>query len=115
MKIVVLADIHGKINALERLQTPLSEADVVLLAGDITNFGHAEQAAEIVETIRRYARRVLAVGGNCDPPPVEAWLSQAGVNLNGRAVKLDSWWFIGVAGALPSFGGLPNESGELLF
>ena len=115
MKIVVLADIHGKFRAVEQLDEPLSQADVVLVAGDITNFGDAEQAAGVIDRIRRRAARVLAVAGNCDPPAVEAWLTQTGINLHGQAVNVDSWWFVGAAGALSNYGALPNETGELLF
>lgn len=115
MKIAVLADIHGRLDTLERMQTPLSEADVVLLAGDITNFGGTKQARDVLDTLGKYADRVLAVAGNCDPPMVNAYLTQAGVNLHGRAVCVNDWWFVGVGGTLPELGRLPNEAGERLF
>ena len=115
MRIVVLSDIHGNLKSLKTLDRPLRQADVVLLAGDITDFGDAGCAAEIVEHIRRRCGRVLAVPGNCDPPPVDRWLTEAGINLHGRAVNIDTWWFIGVGGALPGTGGFPNASGEQLF
>ncbi len=115
MRIVVLADIHGDLQSLKKLDRPLGQADVVLLAGDITNFGDAGRAAEIVEHIRRRCGRVLGVPGNCDPPPVDRWLTEAGINLHGRAVNIDMWWFIGVGGALSGTGGYANESGEQLF
>lgn len=103
MRIIALTDIHGHCEALERLDGPLSQADVVLVGGDITNFGTAEQAAAVVERLGRYGGPVLAVPGNCDPPEVDIWLTQAGINLHGRAVCLDSWWFIGAGGALSGF------------
>ena len=115
MKIVVLADIHGSLEPLVRLERPLSEADVVLVAGDITNFGGAEQTQSVIELIGRFAPCVLAVPGNCDPSPVDASLSEAGVSLHGRAVCVDSWWFVGAGGALAGLGSLPNEAGERLF
>ena len=115
MKIVILADIHGQVKSLQRLETPLREADVVLLAGDITNFGDAKKAATVVDYIRQSAARVLAVGGNCDPPQVGNWLAEQGISLHGRAVNIDSWWFVGVSGALSSYSTLPDETGEFLF
>ena len=39
VKIVVLADIHGSLEPLVRLEKPLSEADVILVAGGIYKFG----------------------------------------------------------------------------
>ena len=115
MKIMVLADIHGNLEALEQMQTPLAEADLVLLAGDITNFGGTKHVRAVLDTLNQYASRVLAVPGNCDPPLVDAYLAETGVNLHGRAVCVNDWWFIGAGGTLPELGRLPTEAGERLF
>ena len=115
MKIIVLADIHSQLEPLEKMQKPLAEADVVLLAGDLTNFGDTRHIRAVMTTLGRYAGRVLAVPGNCDPPMVDAYLTELGVNLHGRAACIDGWWFIGAGGTLPELGRLPNEAGERLF
>lgn len=115
MKIVVLADIHSQLEPLERMHTALSAADVVLLAGDITNFGNTKHVQAVFDTLGQHARTILAVPGNCDPPMVDAWLTQNGRNLHGRAVGVDGWWFVGAGGTLPELGRLPNEAGERLF
>lgn len=115
MKLMVLADIHGTLEPLEQMQTALSAADVVLLAGDITNFGNTKHVRAVFDTLGQYARTILAVPGNCDPPMVDAWLTQNGRNLHGRAVGVDGWWFVGAGGTLPELGRLPNEAGERLF
>jgi predicted phosphodiesterase len=39
MIIVALADIHGDVGRLSAASEDLSSADVVLLVGDLTNFG----------------------------------------------------------------------------
>ena len=115
MNIIVLADIHGRLETLERMQASLSEADVVLVAGDITNFGGEKQTRDVLDVLGKYADCVLAVVGNCDPPAVDAHLTQAGVNLHGHAVCVNGWWFVGAGGTLPETGQLPNEAGERLF
>lgn len=112
MKIVVLADIHSQLEPLERMHTALSAADVVLLAGDITNFGNTKHVQAVFDTLGQHARTILAVPGNCDPPMVDAWLTQNGRNLHGRAVGVDGWWFVGAGGTLPELGRLPNEAGD---
>ena len=61
MKIVALTDIHGNASAIERLAAPLGEADLVLLTGDLTHFGGADDAARVVTAVREHNRRVLAV------------------------------------------------------
>ena len=92
-----------------------SEADLVLVAGDITNFGGTEQIQAVIDTIKCFAGRILAVPGNCDTPRVDAYLTEAGINLHGKAVCVESWWFVGAGGALPDMGHLPNKAGERLF
>ena len=65
MKIVSLTDIHGSISAIERLAAPLAEADVVLLTGDLTHFGGADDAARVLAAVREHNRHalLLAISG----------------------------------------------------
>ena len=113
MKIAVLADIHGQVESIYDMEKALSEADVALVAGDITNFGDAAEAEAVMGLIGRFCRRVLAVPGNCDPAAVGAYLTEAGVNLHGRAVCVDSVCFVGVGGALAGAGGEAAFAGVL--
>lgn len=99
---MVLADIHGRVESIVGMKKPLSAADLVLVAGDITDFGDADQAEAVMGLLGQFCGRVLAVSGNCDPPSVGASLTKAGINLHGRAVCIDSWCFVGVGGALSS-------------
>ena len=46
MKILAMADLHGDVSHLERFAEDLEAADVVLLAGDITQFGRREAATQ---------------------------------------------------------------------
>jgi Icc-related predicted phosphoesterase len=115
VKIIVLADIHGQLEPLVRMQKPLSEADIVLLAGDITNFGGTQQTRAVLDTLGRFAKRILAVPGNCDPQTVDAYLTHASVKLHGRAVCGDGGGGVGAGGALPELGQLPNVAGEKMF
>jgi len=105
LKIVVLADIHGRLDAIYTMETPLSKADIVLAAGDITDFGDAKQAETVIGVLGQFCRRVLAVPGNCDPPSVGAYLIKAGVSLHGQAVCVEGRCFVGVGGALSNVGG----------
>lgn len=104
MNLIVLADIHGQLKPLERMHAAFAAADAVLLAGDITDFGDADAAREVVTFIQQSAKRVLAVPGNCDTPAAAAYLMQAGVSVHGKAACIDGVWFIGVGGALSGAG-----------
>ena len=109
MKIVALTDIHGNISAIERLATPLASADLVLLTGDLTHFGGADDVARVLAAVREHNRQVYAVAGNCDRRDVAEWLDTEGIGLHGRHEVVDGVAFLGLGGSLPAPGGTPNE------
>ena len=112
MKIIVIADIHGQIDQLPMLEDDLREADLVLLTGDVTNFGRRKEAERILDAIQPHARTLYAVPGNCDYPEVEKVLTERGLNLEGRGETLKGLGLIGLGGSLPAPGGTPNEYSE---
>ena len=59
MKIIALPDLHEGAILIDLIAEPLSEADLVLLVGDLTNTGTAASAAEVVNTVRKYNRCIL--------------------------------------------------------
>jgi Icc-related predicted phosphoesterase len=115
MRIVALADLHGETAPSPRVSTELAAADVVLLAGDVTHFGNARAAADVIGAVRRHNGRVLAVPGNCDGPEVGAYLAGEGISLDVRHVMVDGIAFAGVGGSLPCPGRTPNEITEAEF
>lgn len=112
MKIVALADIHGKVKTLAHLDTVLARADLVLLLGDLTHFGAQDAAARIVSAVRRHNEQVLAVPGNCDREGVEAYLTAEGINLHGRHEVRDGIAFVGAGKSLPGPFNTPNTAPE---
>ena len=67
MKILAVSDIHGKKS--ENLINYLKNEDIslVLLAGDITNFGPLEFVDEFINELFDCDVDVFAIPGNCDP------------------------------------------------
>jgi len=106
MEILVISDIHNRLGNISAISDDLAKADVVLIAGDITNFGSVKQAKKIITKISKYNGNILAVGGNCDPPSVEAYLNDQGMSLHCNCVELDGIKFVGLGGAIagPGFG-----------
>lgn len=100
MLIVALGDMHGNTRHLENIARDLRAADVVLLVGDLATFRH-DDAVEVVEAVRAYNDHLLAVPGNCDAPSVGDYLSQEGINLDGRMTIIDDVAFAGLGGSLP--------------
>lgn len=112
MKIIAIPDLHGSTNGINKIASELSKADVVLLAGDLTNFGDEKDAARIVDEVRQYADTIYAVPGNCDYSGVDEYLIDQGIGLHGKGVVIDGIAFIGVGGSLPAPGGTPTEYSE---
>lgn len=99
MKILAVADLHGKLSSLKAIFEKVDSSDVVLLAGDITNFGSPSDAADAVEMARRHCANVFAVAGNCDSVDIDRQLAELGVSLAGRGRVLTGVGFQGLSGA----------------
>ena len=112
MIIILLADIHGCLDYLSNICDEVTNADLVLIAGDITDFGCRGQAKKILSAIEKYNSRILAVPGNCDRPGVDEYLSERGMSLNCNCAKVGEITFLGIGGSLPCPGHTPNESPE---
>ncbi len=115
MKLIALPDLHGGVSRLDSIAARLSEADLVLLVGDLTDGGGAADAARVIQAVRRYNRRILAIPGNWDNGQVSAYLQQEGINLDRRRILLHQVVFVGMGGALPGPVSTPNEITEVEF
>lgn len=110
LRVLGVVDLHWSGKRPPRLPDP-SGFDLVLLAGDLTNFLGPDHARRIVEPLRDSGVPVLAVCGNCDQPPVEDYFREIDIDLDRRARVIDGVRFIGLSGGLP-FGDLPYERTE---
>jgi Icc-related predicted phosphoesterase len=100
---------HGHVR--EMLEQVSSAADILLLCGDLTDYGTAEEAQVLAEDIRKYARLpILAVLGNHDfeseqTAAVRSTVEEAGVRvLDGESEELEGVGFAGVCGFGGGFG-----------
>lgn len=70
IRIAAAGDIHCSEEERSRLETAFAEADrqadLILLAGDLTTYGEPEQAAVLAEVTRGIATPIFAVLGNHD-------------------------------------------------
>jgi hypothetical protein len=113
MTIIGLSDFHGDLSALPRLADELQAADLVLLLGDLTNFGRGPEAAQVLDAVSSYNRNILAVPGNCDRRGVGQTLLARGISLDTRGVVRNGLAFVGVGSSLPTPGrNTPSEVPE---
>ena len=117
LRIAATADLHYSRASKAHLQPLFSEAsaaaDVLLLCGDLTDYGHVEEAQVLAEDIRSHAKiPVVAVLGNHDFETGHAaeiidTLEKVGVHvLDGESVEIEGVGFAGVCGFGGGFGQL---------
>ncbi len=112
MRIVAISDIHGRIERLEVAARDVQSADIVLLTGDITNFGRRADAERMLQPIEELNTPLLAVTGNCDYQEVEEYISELGINLHAAARNINGVAVVGLGGSLPGPAPTPNEYSE---
>ncbi len=121
IRIAAAADLHASEATRERVErafaTVAEEADVILLAGDLTTTGEPEQAQVVADACKAIDIPVFAVFGNHDvhanrPDEIRAVLEDANVHL------LDRTWqsceiegvLLGIVGAKGFVGGFPGST-----
>ena len=114
LKVAALADLHVR----EEDQAPYRElfaeisqaADVMVIAGDLTDLGKPREAEILAEDLRACSVPVVAVLGNHDfecghVDEVMQILRGAGIHLlEGQSVEIDGVSFVGVKGFAGGFG-----------
>jgi Icc-related predicted phosphoesterase len=114
MRVAAIGDLHVQEDSVapyRELFTEISNhADVLLLCGDLTNFGKTREAEILAEDIKSATIPVLGVLGNHDyecgqPDTVCEILRDAGMTvLDEQAVEIQGVGFAGVKGFLGGFG-----------
>ncbi len=96
MKILALADIHGRESVIYMVQELMGLYDfkAIFIAGDITDCGRGD--AEHI--IRALPGKVFAVPGNCDSPELLYLLEENGVSLHRRIVEWNGFLLVGLGG-----------------
>lgn len=114
LKVAALADLHVKEGEVRPYRELFDEicgvADVLVLAGDLTDFGRPEEAHILAEDIRACSLPVLAVLGNHDHDSNQTYevrriLREAGVKLlEGQTHVIGNVGFVGAKGFGGGFG-----------
>jgi Icc-related predicted phosphoesterase len=114
LRVAAIGDLHVMEDSVAPYRELFSEvsthADVLLLCGDLTNFGKTSEAEILAEDIRSCSIPVLGVLGNHDyecgqPEEVARILHEAGMTvLDEQAIEIDGVGFAGVKGFLGGFG-----------
>lgn len=99
MKVVSFGDVHMAVKQMEKLAGELSTADLIVLSGDLTNFGGRAEAKHVLDAARSFCPAVLALPGNLDRPEVIEFLHSEQAALHGRHRRIDDLSIFGCGGS----------------
>ncbi len=109
MRILAISDVHYSLENLRKIKEKfIHNAGLVLIAGDLTNFGekkHAEEVLSILEGIN-----IAAIPGNLDTQEVLETLEERNISIHAKKKKIGRHCFIGFGGGM-----WEKDSGKLLF
>ncbi len=109
MRFLVLSDIHGAIDMIDKLDDEFSKVDAVLVAGDFAEFNDTESAEPTLKHLLSKHERFFCVAGNCDEPSFVETLDNYDVCIQGSMVFSEGLSFSGSGGALRFTGTTPFE------
>jgi Icc-related predicted phosphoesterase len=114
VRIAAIGDIHCRVNTQEQVREILDgvnrNADVLVLAGDLTDSGQPAEMEILISELTHLNIPLVAVLGNHDhesdkAEELENMLTKVGVFvLNGTIVKVDGIGFVGTKGFCGGFG-----------
>ena len=99
MRIVSFGDVHMSLGTIKQLRPELEHADLVIISGDLTNFGGRADAEQVVTAVEQHTRQVLAVSGNLDQHEVMDFLRERGISLHGESRRIGDLGIFGCGGS----------------
>jgi Icc-related predicted phosphoesterase len=99
MKIVSFGDVHMATRNLGRMAEVLRGTDLIIVSGDLTNFGGIDDARKVLDDVRRACPYVLALPGNLDRREVTPFLEAEGITLHGKGVVVEGIGIFGCGGS----------------
>jgi hypothetical protein len=113
MKILAVGDIHGDYQKIIKYLKD-NKVDLIIITGDITQFGPAELGEEILNEISSFDVPVLAIPGNCDPESIHSKIENSrAVNIHGRSLIIKDIGVCGFGGSNPTPFNTPLEFEEV--
>lgn len=113
MKIIAVSDIHGKyMKIIDYLKK--NSVDLIILTGDITDFGPSKLGEEIINEISSFNIPVLAIPGNCDPTNLYGNIENSNaINIHAKGVTIKNIGICGFGGSNPTPFNTPLEFDEI--
>lgn len=99
-KILAISDVHGEEN--ENLYTYLNnnDIDLVLILGDITDFGPLEFVSTFINKVADCGVDVIAIPGNCDPKGICNAINEVSFCLHNNIIAYGDAILFGFGGSI---------------
>jgi len=123
MRIAATADLHYSPQSYDHIREPLAhvrdEADVLVIAGDLTNYGKPQEMHSLLNALVRLRLPIIAVLGNhdyessCEQELMKMMTDEGIKVLDGSSYERDGVGFAGAKGFIGGFGrGVLTAFGE---
>src|SRR5260221_3013548 len=112
MKIISFGDVHMATRNLARMGAEMRDCDLVILSGDLTNFGGEAETRKVLDEVRAACPNVLALSGNLDRREVIPYLEAEGIALHGLGRVVEGVGVFGCGGSNITPFGTPTELTE---
>ncbi len=113
LKVLVISDIHGNYKYLDKIR---EDVDLIIVCGDLTDFGTRIQASKIITKLKKLCENILAIPGNCDKYDVNKYLEEIDVSIHMRFKKISDYVFFGLGGSsITPFNTVQEFSEEEIF
>lgn len=109
MKFLCISDIHGNLEALDKLDDVFKTVDAVLFAGDFAECFKTETSKPVLDSLLKKHDEIYAVLGNCDEPEFIEELENAGINAEKTLNYTNGIAILGSGGGSKFTGKTPNE------
>lgn len=114
MKVFVASDFHGNTQSFRTVALKVKEtqADVLVICGDITHFGSTQKARNLMLSLTKLQLPIFFVPGNCDPPSLAEVDIENARCIHGACEIYGDAVFFGVGGGTISPFNTPFEMTE---
>lgn len=110
MKFLAISDIHGEENENLYRYVKENDIDLVLVAGDITDFGPLEFVGQFMDNLFDCDCDVVAIPGNCDPSGICNSITESGaLCLHNNIIAYGDAVIFGYGGSNPTPFDTPGE------
>jgi Icc-related predicted phosphoesterase len=99
MDILCVSDIHGDFEAVKKIGEAAKNYDLVVIAGDLTNFYSHKVAMRMIEDLQADVPNLVIVPGNCDLNETSELYKGLGISLHGAGKVIEDVGFFGVGGS----------------